>query len=104
MNIKCPHCKGVYHQTTDKYDPERAATGSMLELLPKYKKMGWSDYHTFASESSLILCPYCEGQLAPKGKLLIHIDELACKYCRKTFKNIGGRMGHERTCKARGEI
>lgn len=97
LQIKCPHCKGTYHQTTDKFTDDKKANGSMIELLPRYKKQGWSDYHTIHSNYSLLLCPYCEGQLAPTGKFTFTKERFVCE-CGFEAKNKGGLGAHKRFC------
>lgn len=106
QKVKCPQCKEVSHTITDKFDPDRMANGSMLKLLPTLKELGWTDSHSIHSDYALLICPRCDGQLAPGGKLTLvqEKQDLSCRHCGKELKTYIGKVGHERTCKEKKTI
>ena len=76
LRIQCPGCKKVYHETTEKYDPDVRPNGAMVRLLEPWKGWGWAAFDaegqavstTLCSE---MLCPGCTAPLAPGGRLTI---------------------------------
>lgn len=76
LRIQCPGCKKVYHETTEKYDPDIRPNGAMVRLLEPWKGWGWAAFDaegqavstTLCSE---MLCPGCTAPLAPSGRLTI---------------------------------
>jgi len=69
LKVKCPLCKTISFETTDKYDPNVTANGSMVKSLVSWKL----DWLTSASTGpSQMTCPKCgQGQLAPSGRLTV---------------------------------
>ncbi len=66
--IRCTGCKKIYHRTTDAFNPDEIANGSMFELLPKYRTWGpnWGAHVRFEA----LTCPDCEFcYVDGKGKL-----------------------------------
>lgn len=76
MKVQCPGCKKVYHETTEKFDPDVRPNGAMVRLLDPWKGWGWAAFDaegeavstTLCSE---MLCPGCTAPLAPSGRLTV---------------------------------
>lgn len=76
MDIKCPNCKMIHFETTDKYNPDVLPNGAMLQCKPKYKKMGWHNWLPVGKGRSStmysgIFCPQCKHPLVVKGRLTV---------------------------------
>ena len=76
MKVKCPSCKGVYHETTKLFDPNVPPNGAMVELLSPWEEWGWGkfgDARVGGAEvlRSEMLCPNCASPLAPDGVLFV---------------------------------
>ena len=76
MKVKCPGCKRTLYETTKTYDPNRPATGDMLELLEPWKSRGWGKYESgyYGGKSVLaseMLCVECGAPLAPSGRVAV---------------------------------
>jgi hypothetical protein len=76
MKIQCPGCKKVFHETTEKYDPDVRPNGAMVRLLEPWKGWGWAafDAEGLAASTTLcseMLCPGCTAPLAPSGRLTV---------------------------------
>lgn len=60
--IICRDCGGMFHETTELFDPTKTTDGTMLRLTAPYDAYGWS---TFTSDASVTLsdlcCPECEA-------------------------------------------
>lgn len=61
-DIKCPHCCGVFLETTEKYTPDKISNGSMFKLKEAYGMNGhnWSCF-PFIEETicDQLECPGC---------------------------------------------
>ena len=58
--IICRGCGGMYHETTELFDPTTITNGTMLKLTPPYDTYGWSTFLQDASvELSDLCCPEC---------------------------------------------
>ena len=79
MRVKCPGCKQVLYETTDKYDPDVIPFGGMLRLLNPWRKWRWDTYGSGGNGQgfnySQMECVKCGALLAPKKRLLIVSDE-----------------------------
>ncbi len=84
--VKCPNCKRVFWETTDKFNPDIAPNGSMLRLLQPYRGNNWPIFGdgvmpkgdgtgTMGTLSAEMDCPQCLAQLAPSGRLMV-IDDV----------------------------
>lgn len=69
MKVKCPNCKTISFETTDKYDPNVTPNGSMVKKLVPWEIDWLCSSTTLVSEMT---CPRCGvGQLAPSGRLTV---------------------------------
>ena len=80
LQVRCPNCKKIFWETTDKFDPEITPNGSMLRLLQPYRGNHWPIFGdgvmptrngtgTAGTKCAEMDCPQCLAQLAPSGKL-----------------------------------
>jgi len=71
IKIKCPNCREICFETTDKFRPDVTVNGSMVRTLPRITwHIDWlcSD----VTPAAQMTCPMCDvGQLAPSGRLLL---------------------------------
>jgi hypothetical protein len=79
MDIKCNNCKQIYFETTDTYDPDRLPNGGMIDLKPKFKRMGWGPAYPVGKGRSNVLysalfCPQCGSPVVVKGRLTVVED------------------------------
>lgn len=74
MKVRCPNCKQVCSETTEKFNPEARPTGDMIRLLPQYQKWRTSIIWTNATPCAQIFCPRCEYPLAPSGRFILEPD------------------------------
>ena len=109
MKVKCPNCKKVFFETTDKYDPDVSPRGDMLRcLLPYHIDYLLSSVTTVA----YLTCPECLAQLAPSGKLTVLPEPpeeqtkaeepkpaFICEVCGKELKTAGALAMHKKTHK-----
>ena len=123
LKVKCPNCKQICFETTDKYDPDVSARGDMLKSLMPYHLDFLLSATTLAP---YLTCPKCgDGQLAPSGRLWVieepktlmeteeamvkrfaEIDKpkvgkpvFVCDVCGKELKTAGALNGHKRSHK-----
>ncbi|MEA1928613.1 MAG: hypothetical protein U9N73_10435 [Candidatus Auribacterota bacterium] len=70
MDVICPSCRGVFHQTTKDFNAQSDVTPNMLVLKEPYLSNGWDSPppDPTAGYGSLE-CPGCGAMLAPNGKL-----------------------------------
>ena len=80
LDVRCPGCRNVYHETTEAFKPHKTARGDMLRLKDPWRKWGWSTFDngvepkiaekaaTFYSDMT---CPSCGAQMAPSGFLTV---------------------------------
>ena len=78
MKVQCPGCKKVFHETTEKYDPDIRPNGAMVRLLEPWKGWGWAAFDAEGAAVSTtlcseMLCPGCTAPLAPSGRLTVII-------------------------------
>ena len=101
MDVICPVCKHIHHETTDKYDPSVPCRGDMIRLKEPWKSYGWAMFGDGPSaippsigerasiNYSMMECPWCCNMRAPKGKLKLveesQEDRLICHKCGKTY-------------------
>jgi len=119
--VRCPNCKKIFWETTDKFDPEITPNGSMLRLLQPYRGNHWPIFGdgimptrdgtgTAGTKCAEMDCPQCLAQLAPSGKLSIapaaNLDpaleiskHYICEVCGKEVKSRIGLHGHMRSHK-----
>lgn len=71
IKIKCPNCREICFETTEKFRPDVTVNGSMVRKLPRITwHIDWlcSD----VTPAAQMTCPMCDvGQLAPSGRLLL---------------------------------
>jgi len=63
LKIKCLSCSGIYHETTEAFDPLQPLNGTMFILLPEYGPKGhnWSSFPCDVSiRDADLVCPNCE--------------------------------------------
>lgn len=99
--VVCPGCKGRYHQTTDRFDPDASPNGAMFELMPKYGPDGynWSSFPNNESmRSGDLSCPWCGASYIVNGKVsTVPIDKPqcnVCNICNKKFDTPRGLKMH----------
>jgi hypothetical protein len=78
LRVQCPGCKKVFHETTEKYDPDIRPNGAMVRLLEPWKGWGWAAFDAEGAAVSTtlcseMLCPGCTAPLAPSGRLTVII-------------------------------
>ena len=117
IKIKCPNCREICFETTEKFRPDVTVNGSMVRKLPRITwHIDWlcSD----VTPAAQMTCPMCDvGQLAPSGRLLLvdppqvetpaPVEEVApeapnpliCDVCGKKCKNQLGLNSHKRSHK-----
>jgi hypothetical protein len=76
LRVQCPGCKKVYHETTEKYNPDVRPNGAMVRLLDPWKGWGWAAFDAEGAAVSTtlcseMLCPGCTAPLAPSGRLTV---------------------------------
>ena len=73
-DVICPGCREMYHETTDKFNPDVLANGSMFRMKEPWASWGWS---TFFNNDSVgygeLVCPGCDAPYAPSG--YVELDE-----------------------------
>jgi hypothetical protein len=73
LKVKCSICKQIVLETTDKYNPDVMANGSMVKKLVPWI-IDWQEKATTLAAE--MICPKCGvGQLAPKGRLTVVMAE-----------------------------
>jgi hypothetical protein len=80
MKVQCPICHRCCHKINEKFNPDVHPNGSMIDLLDPWKTYGWGkfgeyDYGGSAVMWSDMLCPLCQAQLAPNGRLTLVSDD-----------------------------
>ena len=129
IKIKCPICREICFETTEKFRPDVTVNGSMVRTLPRITwHIDWlcSD----VTPAAQMTCPMCDvGQLAPSGRLMLvdpppfkepeipqvetpaPVEEVApeakpeaqnpliCDVCGKECKNQLGLNSHKRSHK-----
>lgn len=81
MNIKCPQCRNMYHETTENFNPHVNPRGHMLRLKEPWRKWMWNVFfnsgrprHIDEGKETLhtqMFCPGCGAALAPSGRLFV---------------------------------
>jgi hypothetical protein len=106
--VKCPGCKQVIWETTDKYNPDVRPNGSMLKLVDPWKSWRWDTYNdgclpTVGTSCALMNCPACGAALAPSGRLTVMESEepraggaVTCEICGKICGSRAGLGAHMR--------
>jgi len=72
LKVKCPNCKRILFETTDKYNPDVQPNGSMVKCLLPYHIDWLCSSATYAAQMT---CPECTCQLAPYGRLMVIMPE-----------------------------
>ena len=108
LDVICPGCKGVFHETTGAYDPDKQPTPEMCQLKEPYRLWKWEDFGNLRTGAiGDMVCPQCGYQYAqPGGRLMVkgQAGEQACPVCGKTsdqFKTKSAFEGHKRWCKGK---
>jgi hypothetical protein len=125
MKVKCPNCKAICFETTDKFNPDVTPNGSMVRKLVPWHIDWLCSSTTLASE---MVCPKCGvGQLAPSGRLTLVPDShppaeispavvredaddgniatgFVCEICGKVCKNKFGLDGHMQSHKKEARL
>ena len=119
LDVFCAGCGKSFHSTTDKYNPDKAATGDMCELKEPWKGYGWAIYgdgetaldinagQRASVPSALMECPGCCALMAPQGRLKVSDytkqEPLVCEKCGKEYvdspKGRGWFKKHVENCK-----
>lgn len=78
--VQCPNCKKVCHKTNESFDPCVRPNGGMVDLLQPWLGYGWGKFGEDSYGGSGVmaadmLCPLCQGALAPSGRLVLVPDD-----------------------------
>jgi len=82
--VKCPSCGGIYHETTEKFDPDRVANGSMFRLTYPFGAYGKGarNWTSFPQDPAIrfadLECPNCGScyvDASGRIKKLVKIEE-----------------------------
>lgn len=92
MKIKCPSCKKIVAETTDKFGPAKRPNGAMLTLADPWKSRGWDQVlcWTNATMCSHLFCPNCEYPLAPGGRFHFADRDLVAEAAAERQSEIEG--------------
>ena len=73
FDVVCPSCKGVFHETTELYDPKVTPRPNMCVLKEPYKSWMWEDFGQLGSSAlGDMCCPGCGyPYILGCGRLLI---------------------------------
>ena len=83
LDVVCPGCRKVFHETTAAYDPDKPANGAMVRLKDPWRKWGWCSFGDannglppdIAERAdtywSVMECPACGTPIAPSGHLTV---------------------------------
>ena len=64
FDVLCPHCNGIFLETTEHFTDKTPANGSMFKAVQSVVDAGWSVFPLYDStEYDDIICPSCEGTL-----------------------------------------
>lgn len=69
LDIVCPGCRGIFHETTETFDPEAYAEPHMAVLKQKYQEYQWGTFSKHMSGYGCMECPSCGAMYAPSGRL-----------------------------------
>lgn len=80
MKVQCPNCKKVCHKTNESFNSDVRPNGGMVDLLQPWLSYGWGkfgedSYGGSGVMASDMLCPLCQGALAPSGRLNLVSDD-----------------------------
>jgi hypothetical protein len=72
-DVKCPTCGNIYFETTGDYSPDWMTTGAMLRFKKEFGPEGynWSRPFSDYDMAEALICPACDGALAPNGHVRI---------------------------------
>ena len=60
FDVVCPHCCGVFHETTEFFRENTAANGSMFRAKPQVVEQGWEVFPPYdTTEYADLACPAC---------------------------------------------
>ncbi len=73
--VKCRSCKGVYHNLTPKFDPDKTINGSMFQARKNVTERSWWSFAEIESTGAGgCECPNCgTGYADGRGKLACEI-------------------------------
>jgi hypothetical protein len=73
LDVKCPTCGNIYFETTEAYVPVRMTTGEMLRFKKEFGPEGYNWSRPFSDNdmAEALICPACDGALAPNGHVMI---------------------------------
>ena len=100
MEVRCPGCRKIFYETTDKFKKDVRPNGSFIRLLDPWKTWNWDVFDgalgTSSTMCSQMNCTSCGTPLAPNGRLMIVEPEFPCPYpgCEKVCKSEAGLRGH----------
>jgi len=87
LDVVCPGCRKVFHETTAAYDPDKPANGAMVRLKDPWRKWGWCSFGDsnnglppdIAERAdtywSVMECPACGTPIAPSGHLTVRLPK-----------------------------
>lgn len=59
-DVICPVCRGSYHETTERFDPDRPCNGAMFRLKKFWRDNGWNSFTEMAEiPHESCVCPAC---------------------------------------------
>lgn len=107
LKVKCQCCKGIFHETTDKYNPAILPNGSMVQLIEPYLRQKWSAFADGlkackGTSYSSMRCPSCTASMLRKNRLVVIPEpepEFVCEVCGKVCKSLLGLNSHKRSHK-----
>jgi len=75
LKVKCPNCKRVGFETTEKYDPNIRANGAMVKKISSVIPWQIDWLMTSGTLAAEMVCPLCgQGVLAPSGFLNVIVS------------------------------
>lgn len=81
LRVKCLSCCGIFHETTERFDPFAMLNGTMFKLLPKYGPKGenWSSFpQDTAIRDADLECPQCGSPYLGNMKLEVESGYWLC--------------------------
>ena len=88
FDVLCPHCNGVFLETTEHFTDKTPANGSMFKAVQHIVDAGWSVFPLYDStEYDDIVCPSCGGTLVDStGRVVRMVENGECTVTPKKRK------------------